>query len=1123
MLLVHSFMLIVIVSHFPSMENATRKRETFRFVPDEMHIEIVGGTFKRHYHGDDLTLDAFSLSEDTSYAPDEDAFEGNLAFWVSNPPLKDPNLSIIEGMYTVIPSSALNYPITYNFTINVTRTKIPGYYDTKTAWQTVYVLRKRDPEFSVKCVRNCKNANPYDMTTLIAVCKKHCQNVRYEWTVTPPVPEYFIDFGTGYKKIVIYAGVFSTGDVIKVEASSAGISKSYTIKYIDYMIKGDCEINPKRGISTVTLFRVNCSGFRPKGEYMDHMVYQHSNHSQGAVLISAKLKSDIHEVFLGKGSPTWLLVVAQDYDYIQSEFYMKVMVDPIPGTENVDDKLKILKRIVLSEDKDCLKYLSETNQTNFVIQKSNIVLDELSTIPNLDPDLKKYLYKHIVLALRQVPPFTFDHAVQTISILTKLNEYKTVPDSFLMRILSEIVLQCSIAVHNSVRHLTRNIPFLYMRNFFSKILKLLGSLIEVKPHLLAILNEHVPKHDYDSYDDVVSEKVKIRYDFSEIIKNVLMSMKIMGPCVIYLHLPGQTALIYELDLLTYITKRINPFQLYTHIIGFTNRLQNYVRFSRYFAESLTLKFDFIDYQFTAFQNNVLWWHLGSADIHTDLLMFDLVRLFEDVSTVENTYQINLVMRNVPVGSLEGTVEIGEYSHVYRLHTSEVGLLLFSFRNVVTPYYVAYSNCFCSEDDFLNGVEVSPNVSDEENMIQLSPPKHRNSLYVCIKKKDPGMSINYIILYSSFTCVHWDLERGQWDHDKCKVQMAFLQSERHLKCLCNHASLFGGKIFVAPNSLTVTYDININVLLLKNWVMVLIISTMLALWVLLSFFGYKEDKKFKKKNFICVLDDNYPGDGHVYIMVIFTGAFIDAGTSADVAFQVFGSLSNSRVHLLKCANVKLLRRNSQDWVIFYTPELLGDIYKMRIWHNCKGINPHWYCSRIIIQHLKSGTQYTFEIQKWFSLIWDGGQIYRKVFPEKEEDYKSAKFLMMVKLRTQIKEKHLWVSILARDPQSNFKSVERVACAFAFLFLSMLVSAMFYGLPKGKPSDFIEEKEALKHFRFQLMIIIESFLISFPISFIILKIFQHSSPPDIIDEDEDDEDELLAYQSKSQDEREEEKHK
>lgn len=49
--------------------------------------------------------------------------------------------------------------------------------------------------------------------------------------------------------------------------------------------------------------------------------------------------------------------------------------------------------------------------------------------------------------------------------------------------------------------------------------------------------------------------------------------------------------------------------------------------------------------------------------------------------------------------------------------------------------------------------------------------------------------------------------------------------------------------------------------------------------------------------IIILNDNYPGEDEVYLITVYTGYNLDAGTTANVCIELHGSAGTSRVSRL----------------------------------------------------------------------------------------------------------------------------------------------------------------------------------------------------------------------------------
>jgi len=95
--------------------------------------------------------------------------------------------------------------------------------------------------------------------------------------------------------------------------------------------------------------------------------------------------------------------------------------------------------------------------------------------------------------------------------------------------------------------------------------------------------------------------------------------------------------------------------------------------------------------------------------------------------------------------------------------------------------------------------------------------------------------------------------------------------------------------------------------------------------------------------------------------------------------------------------------------------------------------------------------------------------------------------------KLRDDHMWLSIVTRPVTSSFTRLQRVACAFAFLFIAMLTSIMFY----GKNEDPTEQQEiGLGNFSYNitdLIISVECLIITSIICIPITLMFQKSSRP------------------------------
>ena len=101
-----------------------------------------------------------------------------------------------------------------------------------------------------------------------------------------------------------------------------------------------------------------------------------------------------------------------------------------------------------------------------------------------------------------------------------------------------------------------------------------------------------------------------------------------------------------------------------------------------------------------------------------------------------------------------------------------------------------------------------------------------------------------------------------------------------------------------------------------------------------------------------------------------------GTTAHVGVKLYGEeCKSSTIHL---SRANAFARNAQDVFLVAQDNCLGDIWKVRIWHDNSGMSPAWFLSRIVIRDLQSNRKYFFLSDQWLSLTEDEGTIEKDLF-------------------------------------------------------------------------------------------------------------------------------------------------
>ncbi|XP_075227386.1 uncharacterized protein LOC142327907 [Lycorma delicatula] len=161
------------------------------------------------------------------------------------------------------------------------------------------------------------------------------------------------------------------------------------------------------------------------------------------------------------------------------------------------------------------------------------------------------------------------------------------------------------------------------------------------------------------------------------------------------------------------------------------------------------------------------------------------------------------------------------------------------------------------------------------------------------------------------------------------------------CTCKHLSAFAAGITPIEASRRNTVENNQSLNEYEDYFGTFILLLILLLFCcILAIIAFMRDRKDKLLDRAIFLEDNYPGYRHPYLIGVFTGNRIGAGTTATIGFQLFGEKGESKPHILKCSYRRVLTRGSDDWFVLFTPKCLGCVDYLYVWSDFHGKCPSW---------------------------------------------------------------------------------------------------------------------------------------------------------------------------------------
>ncbi|KAH9502265.1 hypothetical protein Btru_073287 [Bulinus truncatus] len=212
-----------------------------------------------------------------------------------------------------------------------------------------------------------------------------------------------------------------------------------------------------------------------------------------------------------------------------------------------------------------------------------------------------------------------------------------------------------------------------------------------------------------------------------------------------------------------------------------------------------------------------------------------------------------------------------------------------------------------------------------------------------------------------------------------------------------------------------------------------------IFIVLFFWAHYMDKKGIFQWGVFPLADNFAEDTYFYLITIHTGLRRSAGTKSNVYFCLYGQDDETDVE--NC----LMGLKIVCHFVMACPKYLGELQCLKIWHDNSGEGNEatWYLDRLDIVDLRNGKVCYFICGEWLAAE---NTLETTIEATGVEDLVTLKSLFISKAKEHLTDDHIWLSLFIRPQNSPFSQVERVGCCFAFLFLAMITSAMFYsGVP------------------------------------------------------------------------------
>ncbi len=133
--------------------------------------------------------------------------------------------------------------------------------------------------------------------------------------------------------------------------------------------------------------------------------------------------------------------------------------------------------------------------------------------------------------------------------------------------------------------------------------------------------------------------------------------------------------------------------------------------------------------------------------------------------------------------------------------------------------------------------------------------------------------------------------------------------------------------------------------------------------------------------------------------------------------------------------------------------MGTLEHLRVCHDNSGsgTTASWFLKFIVIHDLQTREKFYFICNKWLALDKEDCSINRLLTVSGGAQKSEFQYLFEKQTKEKLSDGHMWFSIFSRPAHSSFTRTDRLTCCFVLLFISMLMSIMYYEVQTKGPDS------------------------------------------------------------------------
>jgi polycystin 1L2 len=136
--------------------------------------------------------------------------------------------------------------------------------------------------------------------------------------------------------------------------------------------------------------------------------------------------------------------------------------------------------------------------------------------------------------------------------------------------------------------------------------------------------------------------------------------------------------------------------------------------------------------------------------------------------------------------------------------------------------------------------------------------------------------------------------------------------------------------------------------------------------------------------------------------------------------------------------------------------LGPLDYLRIWHDNSGVgsNASWFLKFVIVHDLQTREKYYFICNKWLSVEYENSSLDQVLPVALAKQKKELAYLIEKETTDNLRDGHLWFSLISRPILNPFSRVDRLTCIFVLMCITGLVNIIYYDMDKSPATGLLK---------------------------------------------------------------------